>query len=79
VTPEVQAQIEKALRRPDGWWVEAVLSAFDPIAQEFGYDIDDVVMHHRGHVVTYRGSTYLITLGFDPEVGSPLGRPIGPR
>jgi hypothetical protein len=73
MTPEVEAQIAKALRHRDGWWVQAVLAGFEPIAREYGYEVESVTMHFRGHVVLFRGSTHLISLGFDTEGGSLTG------
>jgi hypothetical protein len=88
LTPDVQAQIDLALRDQDGWWVRAVLSAFDVIAKDFDYSVEKVRMHFRGNYVWYRGSIYRIALELDREssvlIGElwlleDLGRAVHPR
>jgi hypothetical protein len=76
---DVETQLAKALRHPDGWWVRAVLDSFDPIAKGFGYSVGTVAMHFRGHVVLYLGSTYGIDLTFDREGRHPYWTALGPR
>jgi len=71
--PDVRAQIEQGLDDPEGWWVRAVLSTFESIARDFGYEIEKVHMHFRGNFVWYRGGRYRIALELDRDSGSLTG------
>jgi hypothetical protein len=67
VTKDLDAELRKASRDPHGWWVKAVLTAFHFLETDFAYRLEEVRLHFRGDYISYDGSVYQLSLGYDSE------------
>lgn len=78
---EVSAALDEGRRdRRVGWWLDLVTDEFAYLQSEFGYVIDEVLLHFRGDMIRFSGSRYSVEVTYgddDRFVGCTLVWPDG--
>ena len=67
VDGDIEKTLAKALKHREGWWVRVVLDSIEYLVSDYGYQVEAVEMHFRGNYVWFRGSTYRISILYDPD------------